>query len=309
MNYGQIKGTVLRLIDEYSSRGAIQAASKIADIKYKIQDLTNSTIYDLASTTAKLPAVFNVAHNPIKNALMEDTSSLKQHLPGTDFTISLAGAKSCFFECTGPATVQIEEGGTILQTISIPASTKVLTEYRRLITPLVSTSNITLRFTGDYVYTFRNYTLYPYTFPTEADVQQHRPWFEYDLPSDYLDLNNVFAKKDSRQYSAYPNYILTPNKKISFNSYDSPLELIVNYWRRPTLLTFINNDATDDAQVIDLSEDAAMIIPFNVAGQVLNSEKQLAEGTLLLNQYETKKAMLITNKTQYQANVMSVYGM
>jgi hypothetical protein len=86
------------------------------------------------------------------------------------------------------------------------------------------------------------------------------------------------------------------------------LELIVNYWRRPNLLTFTNNDATDDAQLIDLSEDAAMIIPFNVAGQVLNSEKQLAEGTLLINQYETKKSTLISNKTQYQAQVMSVYG-
>jgi hypothetical protein len=309
MNYGQVKTDTLRLIDEYSSRGAIQAASKIADIKFKIQSATNQTIYDLASTTAKIPAVFNIAHNPIKNVLMDDTSSLKQHLPGMDFTISLAGAKSCFFECTGPATVQIEEGNTILQTISIPSSTKVLTDYRRLITPVNPNSLITLRFTGDYVYTFRNYTLYPYSFPTEADIQQHRPWFEYDLPNDYLDINNVFAKKDARQYSAYPNYILTPNKKISFNAFDGPLELLVNYWRRPNLLTFVNDDTTDDAQIIDLSEDAAMIIPFNVAGQVLNSEKQLAEGTLLLNQYETKKSTLISNKTQYQANVMSVYGM
>lgn len=309
MNYGQVKSTVLKLIDEYSSRGAIQAASKIADIKYKIQDLTNSTIYDLASTTAKIPAVFNIAHNPIKNVLMDDTSSLKQHLPGTDFTLSLVGAKSTFFECTGPATVTIEEGSAVLETIVIPSTVTTLTEYRRLISAVNPNSTITLRFTGPYVYTFRNYTLYPYSFPTEADVQQHRPWFEYALPTDFFDLNNVFAKRDARQYSAYPNYILTPNKRISFNAFDSPIELIVNYWRRPNLLTFINDDPTDDAQILDLTDDAAMIVPYNVAGQVLNSEKQIAEGTLLLNQFETKKAMLISNKTQYQANVMSVYGM
>lgn len=308
MNYGQIKGSVLRLIDEYSSRGTVQAATKIADIKFKIQDLTNATIYDLASTTAKIPAVFNIAHNPIKNVLGDDTSSLRQHLPGTDITIQLAGAKSTFFECTGPATIQIEEGSTILETITIPANIKVLTEYRRLITPVLPTSNITLRFTGDYVYTFRNYALYSYTFPTVEDVQQHRPWFEYDLPEDFLDMNNVFAKRDARQYAMYPNYILTPTKRIAFNSFESPIELLVNYWRRPTLLNFIN-DATDEAQILDLSEDAAIIVPYNVAGQVLNSEKQIAQGTLLINQFESKKANLISNKTQYQATIMSVYGM
>lgn len=41
ITYGQIQAATLKLLDEYSSRGAIQAANKTADNKFKIQQITN----------------------------------------------------------------------------------------------------------------------------------------------------------------------------------------------------------------------------------------------------------------------------
>ena len=109
VTYGQIRSSALKLLDEWSSRGALQAANKTADYGYKIQQIVNESIYELASTNAKLPATFLIAHNPVKNTLADDTSSLRQHLPGVDFSITLLNAKACFFEAIYPATVVIEQ--------------------------------------------------------------------------------------------------------------------------------------------------------------------------------------------------------
>src|SRR5665648_390487 len=92
INYGQVRSATLKLLDEWSSRGAIQGASKVADYSFKIQQITNESIIELASTTAKLPKTLLIAHNPIKNALSDDTSTLKNHLPGIDSSIVLLNA-------------------------------------------------------------------------------------------------------------------------------------------------------------------------------------------------------------------------
>lgn len=311
MNYGQLKAHALKLLDEYSSRGAIQSAIKTADISFKMQDLANDALYDLASTTAKIPAVYFIAHNPVYNELAKDTSSIKKHLPGTDFSIELVGAKSCFFEATGPATVLIEEynsgAWSAIETIEIPATQISFAEYKRLITPTVPTNNVRLRFSGDYPYDFHNYVLYPYSWPTQDSVQQSRPHFIYSLPDDYLQLHNVMAKRDQRQYTPYNNYILSPDKKIAINRYEIG-EYLINYWRKPSLLVFTGDEVVDNAQTLDISEDAARIAPYYVAGQVLMSEGELAKGVGLINQFESKKVSLVSNEGNYSASITNVFG-
>ena len=312
ITYGQIRKDTLRLLDEFSSRGTVQPSSKVADYNLKIQSLVNAAIYDLASSKAKIPTNFKIMHNPVNNTYSEDTSELQQHLPGEDFSITLEDAKACFFEASYPGEIVIEEssdGGetyTEIETINVPSSETGLVEYKRLISPSASGNIIRLRFTGDYIYQYRNYVLYAYSWPTQAEVQQHRPVFEYDLPANFLDLDEVTAKT-WRQTVPYSNYSIS-REKIYFNAYDYPMELIINYWRKPTLLTFTGTEATDDAQTIDLSDDAALIIPWSVAGEIFKSEKDLSAGTLLINQYEAKKANLITNNPNGPSKIENVTG-
>lgn len=322
LTYKDIKERTLKILDEYDTDGNI---STTGDVLTKIKDFVNDAMMDLASSTAKIHGEYYIDHSPVYNDLSRDTSSIKTFLPGgADISVSLLNAQSCYFEITGPATVVIEETSdgvnySTLQTISVSSSVTNFTDYRRLITPSLATKTVRLRFTGPYIFRVRNYILYPYSWPVEADIQSHKPFFEYDLPSDFLDLSQVMVKKDVRQYIAYTTHILRPDKKIAFNRYDAPSEFIIHYWRSPTLFTYTGVDATDDAQVFDIdtvngtyrvSNDSALVIPFYAAGQVLLSSGNsgISSGLTLMNIYETKKANLITNKIGYQGTVINLFG-
>ena len=182
-----------------------------------------------------------------------------------------------------------------------------MTEYRRLITPTLPTNTIRLRFTNDYVYVFRNHILYPYSWPTEAEVQQHKPWFVYTPPANFLDLNYVEIKRDARQYVPYSNMIKTPDNQLSFNSYDGPCEMLVHYWRKPTLLTFTGVEAVDDAMVIDLRDDASLIIPYNCAGTIQNSE-EAKRGDGNLKKYMEKRMNLISSTSSHISSLSNLYN-
>lgn len=300
VTYGDVRKGVLKLLDDYTSRGAILSAVKVADYGFKIQDECNSETYDLASSDSKLPKTLVLVHNPIKNSTSDDTSSTKNHLPGTDFSIVLVNAKSCFFEATKYGEVVLEQSSdgvtyTTIETITVPSTTEGFAEYRRLITPSSATNTVRLRFTGSYPYSFRNYVLYANSWPTEADVEQHRPWWKIVTPTDFLDLNYVEVKKDNGQYVPYSNMVKTVEGQLSFFSYDGPMELLIHYWRKPTLLTFTNVQATDDALVIDLRDDAALTMKYGIAGTIQNSE-EANRGNGFLDQYARKRARLIQIK-------------
>lgn len=315
LNYGNIRKQTLALLDEYSSSGNVQTT---ADVLVKIRDMVNQAMVDLASTTAKIHGEYFLTHSPVLNELSRDTSSIKNHLPGIDFSVELAGAKAYFFEATGPGTVKVEESitGVWTELSSIDLTGSTMTEYKGLITASSAANTVRLRFTGDYIYRYRNYILYPYTFQTVTDIQPHKPHFEYDLPADFLKLDTVMTKRDTRQYVPYINFILRSDKKIAFNRYDVG-EYLIHYWRMPTFFTFTGTESVDDAQTfgIDVAnsiyrveDEAALIIPYYAAGQVLMSESDLSKGIALLNMYEQKKVNLTGNNLGYTGSVLNIYG-
>ena len=310
MNWGELKSSVRSLMDELSSRGALLPNIKVADILMKLKYFINPVLYELAQTTGRLAAVQSVTLNPVLNTLTYDTSSIKKHLPGVDRSFELAGAKACFFECNGPATVTIDEKiagvWNNLETINILSTVTALTEYRRLITASNPAHTIRLRFTGDYAYDFRNYILYPYTWPTAADVQQHRPYFEFALASDYLKLNTVLAKSDTRQYVSFNQYtVRASDGKLVVNRYLAPLELLVQYWRKPVVPAFTGVDATDDLLTIDAIDEAVNLVPLGVAAKVLLSEKNETAGMILQNLFEAGKAQLVGKDGSYAGTIVS----
>jgi len=308
MNWLEVKNQMRASLDELSSRGAIIPNVKVADILAKAKYFVNPIIYDLASTTGRLAKSQSYIVNPLCNSLSYDTSSIKQHLPGTDFSITLTNARATFFEAGYPGEIVIEESAdngatyTEIETINVPSTVTAFAEYKRLIFPSLSTNLVRLRFTGDYVYSFRNYILYPYSWPTEADVQQHRSSFEFDLPSDYLMLDQWMAKYDARQYRPYSNVTMLPTKKFAVNRYEGPLELQLVYWRKPNLLVFTGIDATDDAQELDCTEDASQIVALGIAAKCFLSEKDETAGMVMQNLYEVSKATLPGNDNFYAAN-------
>ena len=310
MNWGELKSSVRALIDELSSRGALLPNIKVADILMKLKYFINPVLYELAQTTGRLAAVQYVTLNPVLNTLAYDTSSIKKHLPGIDWSFELAGAKACFFECNGPATVTLDEKiagvWNNLETIDITSTVTALTEYRRLITASDPANTVRLRFTGDYAYDFRNYILYPYAWPTAAAVQQHRPYFEFALASDYLKLNTVLAKSDTRQYVSFNQYTVRDSDgKLVVNRYLAPLELLVQYWRKPVMPAFTGVDTTDDLLTIDATDEAVNLVPLGVAAKVLLSEKNETAGMILQNLFEAGKAQLVGKDGSYAGTIVS----
>jgi hypothetical protein len=201
LNYGQLKKVVLKLIDEYSSRGAIQAPIKTADQSFKIQDLTNDCLYELA-VVVKHPGEFNVS-------LVDENSPLT-----------------------------------------------------------------------------------------------------YDLPSDWIKQNYAEFVKDNNPPKNFPAhyYRISPTKKLHLIKHLNPIDVTFYYIKRPALLVFTGDDAVDNLQELDISEDAARIAHYYVAGQVLMSEGELSKGVGLINQYESKKVNLVSSDGHYSDNITNVFG-
>jgi len=321
VTFGNVRTATLNLLDEYDTSGTIQTT---ADVTGKIKQFANDAMVDLASTMAKIHGEHRIIHAPVGLGL--DTSEIITFLPGGDDTsITMENALSCFFEATGPGTVVIEEAVagsdvyTALETITILAAVTTLTEYRRLITPSLSTNTIRLRFTGSYVFYFRNYVLYPYTFASAAVVQQYRPYFEYDLPTDFLQMDCVMVKKGLGKYSPYTSYDLSNDRKVRISWYDAPAEFVIHYWRNPTPFTFTGVEATDDALTFGInttsstyrvSDEAANIIPLFIAAKIMKSEggTGITFGGDMMNDYEYRKSRLICNSAVFTGEIANVTG-
>lgn len=293
MNYGDFKKGVLKVIDEYSSRGTVLAASKTADLKLRMSIAVNEILLDLSREVSPLADTHYIILNPIYNESGYDTSALKQHLPSaTNCTIELTAARSYFYECQGPATVNIQEENpadtwTSLSTNVIGSSVTWLQEYKGNITAASSTTNIRLYFDGDYIYSYRNEKLYPYAFSTDTDVQQHRPYFVFNMPSNFLRLDNVY-RREGTEWINYTQYFLVDGaKQLGINRYDTG-EYMVNYYRLPTEITITGVDLVDDAQTIDCNDDALYAAMLGVASLLQNTEN-VTLAVLLNNQYEQQK--------------------
>lgn len=186
MNYGQIKNATLKLVDEYSSRGAVQGATKIADLTLKIQDVVNDAYYDLASTVAKIDAV-QVIDRTLQDSLVE-----------------------------------------------------------------------------------------------------------YSLATDFMDINYLAFKLDNGEYQETSTYQIIPGNKIVLPSSGVVYHLF--YYKKPTLLVFGSDNVVNDAQTLELSEEAIRLIPYYAAGTLMSSEGDSTKGSSLTAQYYSKKNNITQKK-------------
>jgi len=317
VTYDELVKATLRLLDEYSSRGATTAAIKTADLRIKIPDAVNQVLMDLAVTTGKLNKEWTILNFPVYNEAQKDTSIIKNHIPGTDDIIATQiGALSYFLEVSGHYHVMIEEqvdGAwvTLKELQPTPGSEiATFTGLKGLLTPTDTKNTVRIRLTGNYIYPYHNYILYPYSFPSDAEVQPHQPWYSSPLPPDWLKLKDVKIRgKSQRQWETFFEYRETPTH-FYYNRYATG-EILVNYYRKPNLVTVADPKsptAEELAQVLDAMPDATQTIPFGVAGTVMaGDDADVSE--YFLNLYETRKFQLVQNDGSFGIQeVTSVTG-
>ena len=308
LTWSQLKYATRASVNQLSSRGVIKPDAKVADMVLKLKYFINPLLYELANTTGKLGATKNYLLNPVDNTLSYDTSTIRQ-FTGADFTAELVGAKAYFFEASGPATIYVEEhtGGAwaVLDTISIGSDVTELTEYKGLITASDEDNKVRLRFSGTSPYGFRNYKLYTYTWATADEVQQHRPFFKFTMPADFLKLNEMYIKKDTRQYVTFtPDKVEEPST-FWVNRYLGPAEIQMKYWRIPTLLTWTEPNDIDDAETMDVTPDAEGILHLAMAAAFFRSIKDDTSATIYQNLWEVGLSKLAGNDGTYMGTVVS----
>jgi hypothetical protein len=249
---GDCMASFLRLLDEATKKGIELPTTKNADYRDKFNhflDYANKYIAGII----KLPAVFQVTRYPIPNLLGENQGfEMKRHLPGEDETISLTGAKAYYLELDNVATVEFRVNGVLLTTIS-NATKGGFKSYKGNITA-ATTDAVTIKFTGDYIYNYRNIAFYGYAFPEDEDVPDYVPYPEYDMPDDFMSFDNVILKTDPRVYEAYVAHKWENNKKVILNYYDKG-SYDIHYFRYPkTILPDADETTEIDAEdkVIEL---------------------------------------------------------
>lgn len=247
------KNLLLRYLDEATKKGVAIPATKNADYVDKFNYFLNTAQIYVAQQI-KIPDSFNITQNPIANMLgTDDNFKIQQYLPGTTSSITATGAGSYYFEIDNIGTVIITKNDDVIVSISNTVE-KEFTVYKGN-TGALATDIITITFSGSYPYNFRNTALFAYAFANSAAVPSYTPYVEYDMPSDFLELDNVINRTDPMIYKEYSGYKFENNKKIYFKYYDKG-SFDINYFKYPIEIL---PDASDST-VLSVADNAITLV-------------------------------------------------
>jgi hypothetical protein len=289
INLGEAKKKALSLMAEYSVDGVPIPDGENADYLNRMNRFADTAQKEI-SQVKKIHAVYHLSHNPIKpqQGLLQGFD-LKQYLPGTDLIDIFPGSKAYYFEVDNIADIYIEENvnGTWVALKTINNTVKgQFTAYKGLITASNPSNQIRLRFSGSFIYNLRNKALYPYSFPTDDDVMDYRPYVKYEMPTDFAELQKVIQQGDPRTYVEMIAYKWEGKRTFVLNYYDTG-SFSIHYYRYPTSI----DSTTPDTYEFEVDVEAQEAIPFFIAAHCLIDENQTL-GIQLLNEYQTKLSRL-----------------
>ncbi len=306
MNLGEAKKRALSLMAEYSVDGVPISDGENADYLNRMNRFADAAQKELAQVK-KIHAVYEIAHNPIQPQQgLLNGFELKQHLPGNDLIDAFIGSKSFYFEVDNIADIYIEENvngsWTPLKTINNTIKGE-FTTHKGNVVPSNPGNQVRLRFSGDYVYNIRNRALYAYSFPTDEDVQEYRPYQKYSMPTDFMELQKVIQESDPRQYKEMAAFYWEGKRTFVLNFYETG-SFLIYYYRYPTTI----DTTTIDTYEFEIDIEAQEAIPFYLAGHAVMDENPTL-GIQLLNEYQTKLSRLFTDDDFGIMAITQNYGM
>lgn len=302
MNLGDVKTKVLKLIDEYSQKGVPINVTKNADYIVRVADLSDLAQKEIAQYR-KINASFVVTQFKINNMLGNQFRTY-QHITD-DVIFTAQSAKSYYFEVDNIAEIYIEEETTpgvwlILKKIDNTVQ-KIFSVYKGLITPVNVNDSIRIRFSGAYVYSFKNIALYGVNFPSASDIIAYNPMVKYDLPSDFMELNKITIESDYEQYIDIQNFKWEGKSKVII-PYNVEGSINFLYYKVPIT---IPSNAPDDT-TFEIDEDAQQLIPVYVAQAVMKVENPILSN-VLLSEYQNKLANLKPNTQAGQSEMQNAW--
>lgn len=279
MNIGEVKDKAIKYINYYSVSGNIVSSSDPSYLDYSLRmnSLIDTAQKEIATTAKSIRKQTKISQNPITSQICntDEAFDIEQHLD-EDITYEATGSRAYTFKVDNVADIYIEQSSdegttwTLISTVNHLTPTGYFTEYKGLIIPASLTNLVRLRFSGSYIYNFRDIALFAYTFPNSGVIPQYRSYNLYTMPSDFYKLIKVTFKgsvADSNNYNHNPQFYWEQSNILALNYY-SIVEATIDYKAMPTTIT----DSTLDSVSLEIDTEAQEAIPYYVAAHLMMDE-------------------------------------
>ena len=303
LTLGESKTLMLKYLDEYSVGGETISPAENADYLNRHNAFADSVQISLAQLFP-LSKQHQINQHSLEGMIVAGGFDLVEKEPGTDFILQAQGPGAYYFEVCGTASIQVEErvGGAwnLLQTWENQGGE--FCAYRDNLTPSSENAMIRLRFAGAYPYLIKNAALYRHAFPSQAEVPPCRPWIRYEMPADFLRLDEVIVEERENYLPSSLYY--WENDRVLVLPHDLTAAVTVRYWAYPEKI----DQNTPDSYVFPLRPEVARLIPLKVAALVIPMEKrELSQRLLQL--YEQELVRIRNEKVADARQIESVYQM
>ena len=291
----------LRLLDEATKKGIELPETKNADYRDKFNYFLNESLKYMAGLI-KIPAVFQVTHNPVPNQLgLLSGFDIRQYLPGKPIILTGVGTKSYHLEMDNIGTVTIAVNGTTVDTIENTEKRK-FTAHKGNITA-TDTDTVTVTFGGDYPYNIRNTALFAYPFATDDDVPNYTRYVEYSMPDDFMSFDTVILRSDPAIYEIYKGMKWENNKKVILE-YFKPGSFDIHYYRYPAEVLPTALDTVE----LDIEDKGLDLLALDIAIRATAADNP-SLSSWLRSLFIEKAQNVIGEDVAQEARIETVYSM
>lgn len=225
-----------------------------------------------------LTAILEIYHRGCENLAVGATHDIISHLD-EDVVFECSGrAKAYYFEVcgTGRCVIEIYDSERDKwEKRPVDFSTKIFEPRRDFIKDedgKFMDKPVRLRFQGEYAYQIRNVALWGTLYsPEESDIPAFTEYVRYDLrdlAEGFIELaDNPFISSFTRLTDRY----IFESESVLLLPPDVAREVKIKYKKRPRVLVYADNPASDDEE-IELDPELAELLPLLTAVYVLQDE-------------------------------------
>jgi hypothetical protein len=264
-------------------------------------DGANYAMMEVFRFVRPIVEMITLSHFPPENLLCADSDdfSAQSHIED-DIVYTASGAKSYYFECdgTGQMCILNAAGDTIAQVQM--ASERTFKAYRGFVP---DAGDVTLVFSGDYLYRIRNVALYGALYSAdESDIEDYGGYTAYDM----IDL--TYDETEGRMFLAFAEDFPVMKRETGFGWADcremknyiiqkgsvlllpraSAGEYEIYYKKYPKKITA---DTPDDFE-LEADPQTVPLIPLLMAYRILKDDDERLAKTYY-NEYQAAKEELL----------------
>ena len=294
MLYGAFKLAVLKKIDPKVN--SLTPERKTAGYLNAMVEATNRGLEDLATAGKYITKPYTITQQKPENIIPMPLylMNIYQHKKD-DVSYSASGATAYYFEVNGTATIQIKVGSAVIETIGNTTKGAYTAYKKKISNPTGDT--VTINFTGNYNYQYRNIALYDANFETDNDVWDYVSRKRYNLRTLLTDFYRLVTTDlvftsgfNETEYAKTADYAWEGDSVLVLNG-QQPGEWTVHYYAYPKEVTI---DTPDDYDLA-LDPEVAQLLVTRTASDLYETKRpDLAQYWMEL--YDRGKAAL--NPTQ-----------